>query len=336
MSSTLHPPQERNSYIPSQRNHANHRLSHTAAIEDVAIPAHLLRATSNSVRRGNSTNSGHDIAWEPQGPVTVDAERGIIGRSQSILRRERVTNGTFGRSATGPTRPNRAHVDRKRSRRRSDTAEGYQSRRNSATLSPNTDDSNKVTRHLSWVPGESDIISVRSSARTSVHEKGNTASKNPFDSTYTDSDSNPFATRSNSISISRSSSNYSRDETQRPENAYVPGHKRKGTVGTIIDHVIPDSLSRKLTNASFPALQRRNTIRSTYEKAKKRGVEMQRQKWAQVLFEWGIYLFLVCFIYFVLIGMPLWRGAVWWLYWVVENKFVIAGGFSITLGIAFL
>jgi len=62
---------------------------------------------------------------------------------------------------------------------------------------------------------------------------------------------------------------------------------------------------------------------------------MQRQKWAQILFEWSIYVFLVCFIYFVLIGMPLWRGAVWWLYWVVENKFVFAGGFSITLGIAF-
>jgi hypothetical protein len=72
----------------------------------------------------------------------------------------------------------------------------------------------------------------------------------------------------------------------------------------------------------------------TYENAKKRGVELQRKQWVQVLFEYGIYLFLLCFIYFVLIGRPLWNGAVWWLYWVVENKFVFAGGFTITLGIA--
>jgi hypothetical protein len=37
-----------------------------------------------------------------------------------------------------------------------------------------------------------------------------------------------------------------------------------------------------------------------------------------------------------LIGVPLWNGAVWWLWWVVAHKFVIAGGFSITLGIALL
>jgi hypothetical protein len=171
-----------------------------------------------------------------------------------------------------------------------------------------------------------------------VHEKARPTNKNPFDSTYSDSDSNPFATRSNSLS--RSESNYSKEEsgTHRPENAYVPPGQRprKGTLESIVDHVVPDTLARKLTNASFPALQRRGTVWSTYEKAKTRGVEMQRQKWAQVLFEWGIYVFLLCFVYFVLIGQPLWKGAVWWLYWVVENKFVFEGGFSITLGIAFL
>jgi hypothetical protein len=77
-------------------------------------------------------------------------------------------------------------------------------------------------------------------------------------------------------------------------------------------------------------------MRKTFEKAKVRGAQMQRNKYAMIAFEYGIYLFLLCFIYFVLIGIPLWNGAVWWLYWVVANKFVIAGGFSITLGIAVL
>jgi hypothetical protein len=339
MSSTLQPPKERNAFNPSQRNYANHRLSHTAVMEDVAIPAHLLRATGNSVRRGNSTNNGHDVAWEPQGPVTIDQERGIINRSQSIMRRERNANRAVGRSATGPTKPNRVHVDQRRSRRRSETTEGHQSRRNSVSLTPEAaSDGEKMGRHLSWQPGEADVISVRSSLRTSMHDRGRSATRNPFDSTYSDSDSDPFATRNNSLS--RSSSNYSNYEsgTNRPKSAYVPPGQRprKGTLDSIVDHVVPNTLARKITNASFPALQRNGTIRQTYEKAKTRGVEMQRQPWAQAMFEWGIYLFLVCFVYFVLIGMPLWKGAVWWMYWVVENKFVFAGGFSITLGIAFL
>jgi hypothetical protein len=56
----------------------------------------------------------------------------------------------------------------------------------------------------------------------------------------------------------------------------------------------------------------------------------------QITFEYAIYAFLILFVYFVLIGVPLWNGAVWWLYWVVSTKFVIAGGFGIVLGIALL
>jgi hypothetical protein len=77
-------------------------------------------------------------------------------------------------------------------------------------------------------------------------------------------------------------------------------------------------------------------MRDTYHKAKTRGQELQREKWAQVAFEYGIYALIILFIYFVLIGVPLWNGAVWWLYWVVANKFVLAGGFGITMGIALL
>jgi hypothetical protein len=54
------------------------------------------------------------------------------------------------------------------------------------------------------------------------------------------------------------------------------------------------------------------------------------------VFEYSIYLVIVAFVYFVLVGVPLWKGAVYWLWWVVAHKFVIAGGFGITLGIAFL
>ncbi|KAI1341821.1 glycosyl transferase [Xylariaceae sp. FL0016] len=72
-----------------------------------------------------------------------------------------------------------------------------------------------------------------------------------------------------------------------------------------------------------------------YEKAKARGAELERKRWVQLLFEYSFYTMLLAFIYFVLVGMPLWKGAVYWLYWVVSTKFVIAGGWSITIGVAF-
>ena len=44
----------------------------------------------------------------------------------------------------------------------------------------------------------------------------------------------------------------------------------------------------------------------------------------QTLFEYMIYLILILFTYFVLVGMPLWKGAVWWLYWVVDHVSAMA------------
>lgn len=80
----------------------------------------------------------------------------------------------------------------------------------------------------------------------------------------------------------------------------------------------------------------RSSIYETYEKAKLRGQDLQRKRWVQTLFEYTVYLLLLCFVYFVLIGVPLWKGAVWWLYWVVDHKFTIAGTWSITIGLALL
>ena len=52
------------------------------------------------------------------------------------------------------------------------------------------------------------------------------------------------------------------------------------------------------------------------------------------MWEYGVYSILVSFVYFVLVGLPLWKGAVYWLYWVFANKFVVPDTFSITIGIA--
>jgi hypothetical protein len=81
-------------------------------------------------------------------------------------------------------------------------------------------------------------------------------------------------------------------------------------------------------------LARRNTLHDLYENAKIRGKHLQRKKWAQIVFEYTFYLILASFVYFVLIGLPLWKGAVWWLYWLVRTKFTVEGTWSITIGLA--
>ncbi|KAL2787930.1 nucleotide-diphospho-sugar transferase [Aspergillus keveii] len=56
-----------------------------------------------------------------------------------------------------------------------------------------------------------------------------------------------------------------------------------------------------------------------------------RQGWVSLLVEYGTYTVFTCFIYFVLIGVPFWNGAVFWLYVLVKNKFVFQGGWSIVI-----
>lgn len=77
-------------------------------------------------------------------------------------------------------------------------------------------------------------------------------------------------------------------------------------------------------------------MQDVYEKAKARGVAIQRKYWVRLLFEVTVYVLLVLLIYFVLVGRPLWNGAVWWLYYAVKTKFVIQGGYAITIGLAAL
>lgn len=108
--------------------------------------------------------------------------------------------------------------------------------------------------------------------------------------------------------------------------------RRNNTVRRVVDAVVPDKVQETARNVIGRA--RRSSMAEVYEKAKARGVELQRKRWVEVLFECTIYTILVCFIYFVLIGMPLWKGAVYWMYWLISTKFVIAGGWSITIAIA--
>lgn len=150
--------------------------------------------------------------------------------------------------------------------------------------------------------------------------------------------SNPFES-SRGTSSKRTSTDTEKipPETPIPQNYYTSDNfrsrPRRGTVGAVIDTIIPNAIQRRFTESSF---LRRTSIWQTYEKAKERSAQLQRKIWAQVLFEYAIYALILIFIYFVLVGMPFWNGAVYWLWWVIAHKFVLPGGFGITLGIALL
>lgn len=81
---------------------------------------------------------------------------------------------------------------------------------------------------------------------------------------------------------------------------------------------------------------RRSSMASLYEKAKVRQEQLKRSTWAQLLFEYSMYLLLIASVYFVLVGMPLWRGVVWYIYVLIAKKFVIVGGSAIFISIAAL
>ena len=149
----------------------------------------------------------------------------------------------------------------------------------------------------------------------------------------------PFATRNNSIiSTVDPRDSYNNPHIAVPDEAYVPEEQRprRGTFGSIVDTFVPDAVQRKLSATNYSGLTRKGSMHGVLEKARVRGVQLQRKKWVQILFEYAIYAFLLVFVYFVLVGVPLWNGAVWWLWWVVSNKFVFSGGWGITLGLALL
>lgn len=151
--------------------------------------------------------------------------------------------------------------------------------------------------------------------------------------------SNPVPFRNSSMSIDDSKSSLSHNSSiSRPDAAYVsPDQKsRKGTIGSIMQHAVPASVARRFTKESLFGRGRRNTVWSMYNKAQERGAKLQRKRWAQILFQGSFYVLLISFVYFVLVGRPLWKGTVWWLYWVMKNKLVFQGGFWITIGMAFL
>lgn len=81
---------------------------------------------------------------------------------------------------------------------------------------------------------------------------------------------------------------------------------------------------------------RRSSIAEMYEKAQIRQTKIKRSPLAQYAFEYFFYLVIVAVVYLVLVGIPLWKGVVWYIYIVFMQYLVIPAGTAVFLGIGFL
>ncbi|KAL8837440.1 MAG: hypothetical protein Q9170_002525 [Blastenia crenularia] len=94
------------------------------------------------------------------------------------------------------------------------------------------------------------------------------------------------------------------------------------------------SLGDAVNNVAYKV--RNTNFHDMYEKAKARQQKIKRSRTAQILFQYTFYLLLAACVYLGLVGMPLWRGAVWYMYILFQKHLVLKAGLTITFGIGFL
>lgn len=183
----------------------------------------------------------------------------------------------------------------------------------------------------------------KSSNRASPpHSSGGTRTSNDRDRFSSDSPNTPRRTTHESLSLSpRVSRAMTTESLQLATSQDAPPPQdapaRRPTASSLRANAIrrasvavADTFERVITRV------RKGSMADLYEKAKIRQEQLKRSTWVQYMFEYTMYLLLIASVYLVLVGMPLWRGAVWYIYVLIARKFVIVGGSAIFLGLAAL
>lgn len=87
---------------------------------------------------------------------------------------------------------------------------------------------------------------------------------------------------------------------------------------------------------NISSIVRRSSLTDVFEKAKVRGVQLTRSTIAQNGFQCMFYLLLLASIYFVMVGIPLWKGIIWHIYILYSSKLAVSAGTAVFLGVGFL
>jgi hypothetical protein len=112
-----------------------------------------------------------------------------------------------------------------------------------------------------------------------------------------------------------------------PSNSNTHGLSRERTYKSSLLLGQPSGTARNIRNSS---------LRSLYNMADLVKIKYQREYWIQLLIEYGTYTALAAFVYFVLVGVPLWKGAVCWLYWAMQHKLIFSYGWTIAIALIIL
>lgn len=106
--------------------------------------------------------------------------------------------------------------------------------------------------------------------------------------------------------------------------------ERRGTIFQRAGSIFQDTMQNVRKKV------RRSSMWDVYENAKKRQLELRRKRWVQIVFEYTFYAMLVALLYFLIIGVPLWKGTYWELYLAFKYKLNTVGSWSVIIAVAVL
>lgn len=130
----------------------------------------------------------------------------------------------------------------------------------------------------------------------------------------------------NSTSAARRPSMWRRSAAADVLNPY--NGERRGTVFQRANSVFQGTLLNVRKKV------RRSSMWDVYENAKKRQLEIRRKRWVQIVFEYSFYAMLLVLVYFLIIGVPLWKGTYWELYLAFKYKLNVTGSWSIIIAVS--
>jgi hypothetical protein len=185
---------------------------------------------------------------------------------------------------------------------------------------------------VSWVPDELDIWQARR-CQTSHSIPLEKPRGRLFLTAEEDAGpSDPQSQKSKSISFrlhwSKSiQHSQPREDYECPPYSNAHGLSSERTYKSPLPLSQPSGTARNIRNSS---------LRSLYNMADLVKIKYQREYWIQLLIEYGTYTALAAFAYFVLVGVPLWKGAVCWLYWAMQHKLIFSCGWTIAIALIIL
>ncbi|CAN9376442.1 unnamed protein product [Alternaria alternata] len=131
----------------------------------------------------------------------------------------------------------------------------------------------------------------------------------------------------------------SHDDTVLLQNDRRQPRKRSSILQTPIE--VAEAAFNSIANAASGAVRRSSTWRLRREAlrdkqgyARIHNAQWQRNTFVQVIFQLVFYLVLTAVVYFVFVGIPLWKGTTWYMYQLLSKMLVLKYGYVIFIGIA--